>query len=262
LCSLLSKEDIYILFFLKELLVPKIYFLFFAALFVCSYAVDCVGEVEFPGGKKYKYDFSKNQIEDMFYYIQDEGSYIYVNICHPSHLNCREGTAVCHYNYEKYESLGMLSTQKFDKPEGVEPGMGVSITYNGGDACTTDNYQTMIVATCDNSTTGEIRSVLVGECWYKVFFASKFACGVLVSENKESTSTAGETAAIIVLVLLLVTAVLYFGLGAVYQKKTKDPGTLREYIIHNEFWCAIPGLIKDGVLFIAHGFRKGDYISV
>ena len=55
---------------------------------------------------------------------------------------------------------------------------------------------------------------------------------------------------------------LYFGLGAVYQWKFNQAQTPVEFIIHREFWFAIPGLVKDGVMFIIHGFKKGDYTSV
>ena len=61
---------------------------------------------------------------------------------------------------------------------------------------------------------------------------------------------------------LVILIVLYFGLGAVYQWKFKEAQTPKEFIIHNEFWFALPGLIKDGVLFIIHGFKKGDYTSI
>ena len=61
---------------------------------------------------------------------------------------------------------------------------------------------------------------------------------------------------------LAVLVVLYFGLGAVYQWKFKEAQTFPDFIIHREFWFAIPGLVKDGALFIAHGFKKGDYTSI
>lgn len=50
--------------------------------------------------------------------------------------------------------------------------------------------------------------------------------------------------------------VLYFILGAIYQKQFKDPQTFADYIIHRNFWFSIPGLVKDGCLFIARGFKK------
>ena len=55
---------------------------------------------------------------------------------------------------------------------------------------------------------------------------------------------------------------MYFALGAVYQWKFKEAKEFRDFIIHNAFWFALPGLIKDGVMFIAHGFKKGDYTSI
>lgn len=55
---------------------------------------------------------------------------------------------------------------------------------------------------------------------------------------------------------LAILVVLYFGLGAVYQWQLKEPTCPAEYIIHHEFWFALPGLVVDGVMFIAHGFKK------
>ena len=61
---------------------------------------------------------------------------------------------------------------------------------------------------------------------------------------------------------LAVLIVLYLGLGAVYQWMFKGARTPKEFIIHNEFWFLILFLVKDGALFIVHGFKKGDYTSV
>ena len=61
---------------------------------------------------------------------------------------------------------------------------------------------------------------------------------------------------------LIVGIVLFFAGGALYNWKLKGASTIPEFIIFYEFWITLPGLIKDGVLFIAHGFKKGDYVTL
>jgi len=162
-----------------------------------------------------------------------------------------------------FTSLGKSETQQVEEAPDLEPGKGVSVTYSDGDDCQLGSWQTVVTLQCDPTVTAEITDVDYGTCWYRVTFLSKWACGVEVTPGDESSSNnSGDTVALVILIVMLVAVVLYFGLGVVYQKKVKDASSATEYIIHNEFWCSLPGLVKDGVLFIFHGCKKGDYVSV
>jgi len=245
-----------------------------AAAFVCCFAVDCKFNIQSVNdGKTYSYDLSKlshpSGQKDDLYFRNDDGSYIYANICGPSAEKCKTGSAVCMRgsDYSTYTSLGTVSTQEADDAPDLEPGTGLTLTYTDGDDCILGSWQSVITLQCDKTRDGEITEVESGECWYRMTVISKYACGTLAGSgsgagDESSSPDVGNIVAIVILVILLVAVVLYFGLGVIYQKKVKDASTLKEYIIHNEFWCALPFLVKDGVLFIAHGFKRGDYLSI
>jgi len=250
-----------------------------AVLFVSVFSVnvsgnDCVFVVQSENDQKYyKYDLHEmshaSGIQDELYYrIPDDGSYIYINMCGPSSQQCTTGSAVCLRSSDasEYTSLGKYTDQEIDDASDLDPGQGVQVTYSSGDECTFGYWQTVITVQCDEKAIGigEIVAVDYGECWYRVTIKSVFGCGKEVSGSgsDDSSADAGETVALVILIILLVAVVLYFGVGVIYQKKFKDASNFQEYIIHNEFWCSLPSLIKDGVLFIAHGFKKGDYVSV
>jgi len=252
----------------------KVVFVLCAVLFVSVFSADCSFVVQSENNQKYyKYDLNKmshaSGVQDELYYrIPDDGSYIYMNICGPSNQQCTTGSAVCLRSSDasQYTSLGMATQQEVDDASDLDPGQGVSITYSGGDDCILGSWQTAITIQCDPSASGvgEIVEVDNGECWYRVTIKSKYGCGKEVGSNSDESGSgdAGETAAIVILVILVVCVILYFGVGVIYQKKVKDASNFQEYIIHNEFWCSLPSLVKDGFLFIIHGCKKGDYVSV
>ena len=61
---------------------------------------------------------------------------------------------------------------------------------------------------------------------------------------------------------ILVGAALYVAIGMIVNWKVKHVETVPEMVPHREFWCAVPGLVTDGVKFIFHGCKKGDYVNV
>lgn len=153
-----------------------------------------------------------------------------------------------------FKSCGQSSTQEFSCNNQSEAGKGVIAKYSGGK----NQRSTTIYLDCDEkATTPSVGEITESGTTYSVHIKTKAACG-----SKGGSSGSSDTAAIVILVLLLVGIVAYFGIGAFYQIKVKGASTPREYIIHNEFWCSLPSLVKDGVSFILHGCKKGDYISV
>jgi len=253
----------------------KVAFVVFAAMFACGFATDCSFVLKSKAdGKSYKYDLSPMShaqgVQDTLYYrMPKDGSYIYMNVCGPSSQKCASGSAVCMRSADatKYTSLGKFTEQEVDNANDLDPGQGCEVTYNDGDDCILGSWQAVITMKCDPTATGigQITQVDAGECWYRIYVSSQYACGKLASSSEESEGSgagAGETVAMIILIVLAVCVVLYFSLGVIYQVKVKEAASFREYVIHNEFWCSLPGMIKDGVLFIFHGCKKGDYVSV
>jgi len=231
--------------------------------------VNCKAKIANPNGKTYAYDLSGLShaagVSDTLRIRDDQGNYIYANICGPSSEKCSSGTAVCmkQSDLTTYVSLGMLDTQEFTESVESEPGKGLQVTYSNGDGCILGSWQTVISLLCDPNEDGKIDTIEEGECWYRMNVYSKYACGKEAEPgDDDSGSNTGDVVALVILLVLLCSVIVYFVVGAIWQKKKNDASTAREYIIHNEFWCSLPMLIRDGFMFIIHGFKKGDYISV
>jgi len=241
------------------------------AFLALSAAVDCTAKIPNPNGKTYAYDLTKlghpAGEADSLRARDDQGNWVYANICGPSSERCTSGTAIClrTISYD-YVSLGRVDSQEFTESPDAEPGKGLQVTYSNGDDCDFGYYQTTITVLCDPDEVGTIDTVEDGECWYRMNIRSRYGCGKEVSssdsEGTDTGSDAGEVVAMAILIVLAVALVLYFALGAVYQKQRNQASTFREYIIHNQFWCSLPYLVVDGVKFIGHGFKKGDYVAV
>ena len=61
---------------------------------------------------------------------------------------------------------------------------------------------------------------------------------------------------------LIVAVVLYFGIGTLVGWRVKHAEKVSEMLPNHTFWTSLPGLVRDGVKFIGHGFRKHDYSAV
>jgi len=229
----------------------------------------CKAELEYSDGTKYTFDLSGLQHpsgkEDMVARDSSNENTYYINICGQvstqSQAECR-GASVCQHSLSgDYKNAGTLSSQKFKVDDDDKPGEGIVVYYGGGDACSgNDIRQSSIYIECDAKADDPIFSAVeeVKHCSYKIKVSSKYGCG----KKSGSGGGGGDTAALVILLILIFGFILYFGLGVLYQKKVKGAESGRDLIIHNEFWCALPGLVKDGVLFITHGCKKGDYVSV
>ena len=75
----------------------------------------------------------------------------------------------------------------------------------------------------------------------------------------------GGTGGIVFIVLLLALLAVYFvGFGVFYRYRQDKSGA--DLIAHRTFWGSLPGLAKDGVVFVFQGIRSkcggGGYGSV
>lgn len=237
-----------------------------AAAMLVQGQVDCQPIIKQSDGKRYQYNLTglchaSGEI-DIFTTRDSQGNYYFINFCGPTSAACTTGSTVCMRDpYFNNFGCGMLDTQKWADSSAVKPGEGLQVTYENGEDCNTNGQKRSSVITlqCDpNEPEGIIDTVEAKDCHYVFTFRSALACGKPVSGG----GGAGETAALVILILLLVAVVVYFAAGAVFQKKVKGAQTPRELIIHGDFWCALPGMVVDGCKFIAHGFKKGDYVQV
>ena len=234
-----------------------------------SPSVPCSAVVKHSNIKKaYSYDLSElyrrsGEPDFLYYYDDVNNAIISVNICGVSSLSCLgpAKSAACGFIGQDSVSFGSLDKQTFSVYNGVEPGQGVNVTYSEGTSCSYGGKHSVhVLIKCsdgEESFAYKADSDSADACEANLYVYSKTGCG-----SPAKYSSGGMGAGGIILIILAVLVVLYFGLGAVYQWKFKEAQTIPEFIIHREFWVSIPGLVKDGVLFIAHGFKKGDYTSL
>jgi len=227
---------------------------------------NCQPEIEFSDGNKYKFDLTglwhKAGDKDTLQCRDDDYNTYYMNICgevsEHSQSEC-SGASVCQETLSgNYNNAGTLASQTFQPNPNTEAGKGLVVVYGDGKQCSSgDKRTTSIYIECDPQVEEPIIQPATADyCKYTVRMTSKYGCG------KSAGAGGGDTAAIVILLILICGLVLYFALGVVYQKFVKHAEAPVEYIIHHEFWCALPTLIKDGILFITHGCKKGDYVSV
>ena len=234
-----------------------------AALLAVSHANQCRPEVKFSNGKTYTFDLEKlrhpdGQDDTLISSDPDYNSYA-INICGSSH-DC-PGHAVCQETItgDRY-GCGKYTAQQVEADPSAEPGKGIIVKYTKGVACNAGpERSTTIYMKCDKDAEDAILDqVQEGDCAYSLNIMTKWACG---TEGGSSGGSA-DVAAIVILVLVVCARPVYFAVGAVYQWKVKGAKEPKEFVVNGEFWFALPGLVKDGCLFIAHGFRRGDYITV
>lgn len=228
----------------------------------------CKPVMQESDGNHYQYDLSALGRQTLRVSMDDKD--YFVSVCGSVTRGCRSGTSVCQLDNDAgYRSCGALATQRWSTVASNEPGTGLTVEYTGGDACDDGSgtqRKSTLTLMCDRTEEGRLVDVMASACEFFFTVLSKHACGTVhrggASGSDEPSSGKSDTAALVVLILLLVAVAVYFAAGAVYQKKVHDPQSAREYVIHNGFWCALPGLVVDGCKFIVHGCKKGDYVSV
>lgn len=245
-----------------------IVFVAVAALAVaCAAEVNCKPVVTFPSNKK-SYQFDLTPLShakgepDTLHADDDDYNKYWVNFCGTTTEDCEGDYAVCQVTLSgDHFGCGTAASQKVEPntESGVEPGKGLVVKYTNGKKCSGGpSRSTTIYLKCDENVESPIFSqVEEGDCAYTMHVTTKYACG-----KAGGASGAGDTAALVILIILICVVVIYFGGGVIYQKKFKDAQSARELVIHNAFWCALPGMVVDGCKFIAHGCKKGDYVSV
>jgi len=206
------------------------------------------------------------QMSDSLFYQDPQSSFAeitYINLCGETTTVCSPSSPVCKRSgLWSTMGFGDLNTQQMVKieKEGIEPGKGVTVHYSNGEYCPgTGTTSSTIHVVCGTDETITDVKVSADGCILTAVISSKAGCGV---EVPYPAADGGEVFAIVVLILLLVGAILYVGIGMIVNWKVKGAQSVPEMIPHREFWMSLPFLVVDGCKFIGHGFKKGDYVSV
>jgi len=217
-------------------------------------------------GNTYDLSALKNDKED--YHIAKNSSPIvkwdiYLNMCRALVQNiCAPGTAGCQQwdpskGVTGRASMGSYASSSFQAPTKTgDKGYGLTIQYKGGDG----NRQFEIDLVCDYKA-GIGSPVFTGESpqlHYNFLWASVHACPV----GGKSGGKGGLSGGSILLIILLVVAVVYLVAGVLFNKFKRQASGI-ELIPNVGFWTSLPGLVKDGVMFLVHKVTKrGQYQQV
>jgi len=73
--------------------------------------------------------------------------------------------------------------------------------------------------------------------------------GISISSSGASSSSSGMSGGSVFIIIVLVASVVYVVAGCAYNKLKKGTSGAKETCPNNEFWCDLPGLVKDGFAF-------------
>jgi hypothetical protein len=159
-----------------------------------------------------------------------------------------------------------LTVDKWINNDAVKQTDGVTVTYSGGTPYGSGAARkTDIHVRCDTSaktpTIVNNNVVETSGVGYTIYMTSAAACPKSGS-SKKGWETIWFDGGSIIIIIAIVLIVIYLLAGGFYQYKFKGARTPKELILFGEYIFMVPLLVKDGVLFILHGFKKGDYVSV
>lgn len=136
---------------------------------------------------------------------------------------------------------------------------GIQLTYYGGDLCLGLGYlerQVTYKLICDSATKLKFLNAFEERtCNYIFEMASKYACPKLTANAIPTTPSWGYGKTLCVSFILCL--FLYFIIGA-GVKRFAIGCEWKESVPHSEFWEGLPGLVTDGIRFVA-GKIQGDY---
>lgn len=224
----------------------------------------------YKDAKGNEYDFTALTNNEKDYHIPKGSATnvkwdIYLNMCRALVQDiCASGSAGCQ-QWDPSKGVGGRasmgayagSTYAATPSKTGTDGYGVTIQYINGDG----NRQFEIDLTCDYKT--DIGAPVFTEenpkLHYNFQWATKYACPKGSSGGGGGGGLSGGS---IFLIILLVGGVVYL-VGGILFNKFKRQATGVEIIPNVGFWTSLPGLIKDGVMFIVHKItRRGNYTPV
>jgi hypothetical protein len=173
-----------------------------------------------------------------------------------------------------YHDLGSINTATFSQLPDAGINEGILLTYTGGE----EDRMVDIAFICDKAITGTGKL----ECGnpaeqpqkhYHLIWRTAHACPSSSSGGdgdgdgdggEKKKDDGGISGGWIFIIILSGVTVLYFVGGALFNKFVRHKEGL-EIIPNVEFWLALPGLVKDGIVFtyrkIAGLFGRGGYVE-
>jgi len=229
---------------------------FFCYILALSFAQDMPCTWKDSSSGKF-YDLSKLKNSQADYFLPKNAAQdwdIWINVCR-SLVNplCGGDVIACQEWDSKspqgHAAMGAASTQKF---ESIKAGLGVVLQYTNG----ADQRETEIDFICDATAgIGAPKYVLENPQHHYTFaWQSQFAC--------PGTGGGGISPGSILLIIVVCLIVVYLVAGLIFNKFKRGLNGI-ELIPNVTFWTSIPGLVKDGVMFIVNKVRsRGGYTQM
>jgi len=200
------------------------------------------------GGSHYDLSPLKSHQQTVNYVDEKKKAYItYIAVCAalPVSMGSCKDSAACQTwtcnGIQCQKSMGSVSTVVAQALGGNYNGSsGVRLSFTGGD----DGRSAEIDLICDASSSsfGTVKYINENpQLHYNWQWTTKYAC-----PTKSSSKLSGGS---ILLIMVFVLVVVYFAAGAVFMKFIRHAEGI-EIVPNVHFWTAIPGLTKDGVLFV------------
>jgi len=204
------------------------------------------------------YDLSRLTNSATDYYIQ-KNTYplqdwdIWINVCHSLVTALCGGDVIACQEWDKtspqgHAGMGTASSQKFEKNA-----LGVVLQYINGP----DGRQTEIDFICDAAAgLGKPQYVIENPQHHYTFsWNTQYACPV-------TRGAGGISPGSILLIILVCLIAVYLVAGLIFNKFKIGLNGI-ELIPNVTFWTSIPGLVKDGVMFIVNKVRnRGGYTKM
>jgi len=148
------------------------------------------------------------------------------------------------------QSLGYLPMVLADHPDGATK--GVQIVYrNALETCAGIVRVTTIVLSCDQSTEYTFISLiesLLPKCQYTISANTKYACPIAAGASGKPAG-GGLSGGSIFLIIFFTVSATYLLVGIVVKWRVYN-ATGVEMIPNTEFWVGLPGLVRDGIIFV------------
>jgi len=174
---------------------------------------------------------------------------ISVGTCFPAPMVAQiSGTGTC-------ISLGYGVPKIAQHPDGPKKGVMLTYTNTQDNQCGTTNRVSNVIVGCSQAETTLVKITEPGSCVYDFTMTSKYACPI------GGSGPGGLSGGSIFLIIFFVSAVLYFAIGSIVMWKVKGASGI-EILPNSAFWVGLPGLLKDGVLFLKGKVTGTGYTPV
>jgi len=256
-----------------------------AICFVFLFGLVVFGQAcQFKDSKGNTYDLTALKKNDDDYFIPrntfpNQPWDIWINICRAVVTQKCGADCACCQEWDSRDPKGRASLGKFSTGTWMDPkkpgkdGYGLSIEYVSGDA----NRKMELDLTCDPNA-GAGKPVYSGEAQlhYNFQWASKYGCptnqplppspGPGPSPDGPSPEGKKTLGADSIILILLFVAIFVYIVGGISFKKYRMGATGWDMIPNLGFWTALPGLVKDGIVYTYRSIRErisgGGYSQV